>query len=301
MSATTGIALLPCNSGFIYSCVKNSYKYKLSLAEWSVHRDIENNLLDHLDFPLFAKTECGIDAVEYVSTFFRDSSMAYIKELHKKSIDVGVKNVLIMVDNEGYIGDLDKAQRTKSIENHYKWVDAAKILGCHSIRVNAGGMGSEEEVSKATVDGLNKLSEYSEKQGICVIVENHGGYSSNAKWLFNVISNVNRPNCGTLPDFGNFCIKKEKVEGEDICVSEYDRYMGMKELMPYAKGVSAKSYSFNDAGNETTIDYRRILEIVKKSGYKGYIGIEYAGEDLSSKEGILATKKLIERVFSELE
>ena len=243
--------------------------------------------LTNLVFPEFSKKNFDIHAVEYVNQFFKDAGKEYLTELKSRTDDLGVENVLIMVDREGDLGGADDAKRQQAVENHYKWIEAAKFLGCHSIRVNARGRGTMEEVAKAAVDGLGKLTEYASKDNIGVIVENHGGYSSNGKWMSDVIRKVNHPNCGTLPDFGNFVISREEV---------YDRYLGMKELMPYAKGVSAKANAFDEEGNETKSDFYKILKIVKEAGYTGYIGIEYEGRELSEVEGVLATKRLLEKV-----
>lgn len=271
--------------------------FEISLAEWSLHKALQSGKITNLDFPAIAKNEFGISIVEYVNQFFKDKAndTAYLNELLKRCKDNGVKNHLIMIDGEGGLGEVDSAIRTKAIENHYRWVDAAKYLGCKTIRVNAYGKGSREEVAKAAVDGLSRLGEFAEKVGINVIVENHGGYSSNGKWLSGVMKEVGRKNVGTLPDFGNFCIERKPNEWQ-VCLEEYDRYVGTKELMPYAKGVSAKTNNFDAQGNETATDYAKILKIVKESGFKGIIGIEYEGDKLSEYDGIKATKALLQRV-----
>lgn len=274
------------------SCSQELF-FKISLAEWSLHRALKADEMTNLDFPVRAKEEFGIEAVEYVSTFFESADEAYLAQLKKVCDDHGVTSVLIMVDGEGNLGDTDEAKRIEAVENHHKWVDAAKYLGCHSIRVNARGEGTEEEVAEAAKDGLRRLCEYAQNQNINVIVENHGGYSSDGQWLSGVIAGVGMPNCGTLPDFGNFTIDRDK----DI---KYDRYKGVKELMPYAKGVSAKSHNFDAEGNETNTDYAKMLKIVKDAGYTGYIGIEYEGGELSEAEGIMATKKLLKHVGKDL-
>jgi len=261
--------------------------FKISIAEWSLNKMLFAKKLTNLEFPEFSKKNFDIHAVEYVNVFFKDAGKEYLTELKSRTDDLGVENVLIMVDAEGNLGEADDAKRQQAVENHYKWVEAAKFLGCHSIRVNARGRGTMEEVAEAAVDGLGKLTEYGSKENIGVIVENHGGYSSNGKWMSDVIRKVDDPNCGTLPDFGNFFITREE---------EYDRYLGMKELMPYAKGVSAKANAFDDEGNETKSDFYKILKIVKEAGYTGYIGIEYEGRELSEVEGVLATKRLLEKV-----
>ena len=299
VSVSMGAAILTDISAFgIFN--RNTNALKISLAEWSINRALYANELSNLDFPVYARNEFGINAVEYVSRFFKGTGMDYLSELLNRTRDHGVMNLLIMIDDEGNLGDLYDPARIQAVERHFRWVDAAKILGCHSIRVNAGGEGTAEEVGKAAIDGLGRLTEYAEKQEINVIVENHGGYSSNAKWLVNVISQVNSKYCGTLPDFGNFCIRKGIVDGKETCFNEYDRYQGVEELMPFAKGVSAKSHDFNDQGNETSTDYRKMIQIIRNAGYTGHIGIEYEGNRLSEKEGIIATKRLLEKAYNEL-
>ncbi|QRR00004.1 sugar phosphate isomerase/epimerase family protein [Dyadobacter sandarakinus] len=268
--------------------------FDISLAEWSLHKELFAKKLDNLDFPALAKKEFGISIVEYVNQFFKDKAenKTYLNDLIKRQKDNGVTAHLIMIDGEGGLGELDAAVRNKAVENHYKWVEAAKYLGCKTIRVNAFGKGSDEEIAKAAVDGLGKLGEFAAKTGINVIVENHGGSSSNGKWLSGVMKQVNLKNVGTLPDFGNFCI----VRNSTGCAESYDRYQGTQELMPFAKGVSAKTYDFDEKGNCVETDYAKILKIVKASGFKGIAGIEYEGSKLSEYDGIKATKALLERV-----
>ena len=259
-------------------------RFKISLAEWSLHKTLFAGKLDNLDFPKAAKQQFGIDAVEYVNQFFKDKAKDsdYLAELTKRAADEGVTNVLVMCDGLGNLGDPDSAARAKAIENHFPWVEAAKRLGCHSIRVNASSAGSFEEQQKLAADGLGRLADYASQMQMNVIVENHGGLSSNGAWLAGVMQLVAKPNCGTLPDFGTF--------------HDYDRYRGVEELMPFAKGVSAKSHEFDDAGNEVRTDYERMLRLVVGAGYHGYVGIEYEGTALPEAEGILATKKLLDRI-----
>jgi sugar phosphate isomerase/epimerase len=275
--------------------------FMISLAQWSLNKSLFGGKLDNLDFARKAREDFGIEAIEYVNQFFADKAQDenYLKEMIKRADDNGVKSLLIMIDNEGELGSTNDAERTKAVENHYKWVDAAKTLGCHSIRVNAAGRGTAEEVAAAAVDGLGSLSAYAAKAGLNVIVENHGGYSSDGSWLSGVMKQVNMDNCGTLPDFGNFCIKSDPNDWS-VCEEEYDRYQGVEELMPFAKAVSAKANDFDENGDEVRTDYKRILQIVKNAGYKGYIGIEYEGSKLSEDEGIRATKALLEKYGKEL-
>jgi len=262
--------------------------FKISLAQWSLHKTLFGGKLDNLDFPRAAKEEYGVEGVEYVNQFFKDKAKdtAYIGELAKRSAEAGVANILIMCDGLGDLGNPDAAARTKAVENHFPWVEAAKRLGCHSIRVNAASKGSFEEQQKLAADGLGRLADYAAQMGMNVIVENHGGLSSNGAWLAGVMKMVGKPNCGTLPDFGNF--------------HDYDRYRGVEELMPFAKGVSAKSHEFDADGNEVRTDYRRMLRLVLGAGYHGWVGIEYEGSALPEPEGILATKRLLEKVRAEI-
>ncbi|WP_341215145.1 sugar phosphate isomerase/epimerase family protein [uncultured Wocania sp.] len=274
--------------------------FKISLAQWSLHKKIRNGEMSPFDFAKEAKS-LGFEAIEYVSGLYKKevNEMGIdevVKKLKAESEKHGVKNLLIMIDGEGNLATSDENELKSALEKHKKWVDAAKALGCHSIRVNAHGDGTYDEVLNQAVVGLTKLSEYAQTKGINILVENHGGFTSNGQWLSSVMAKVNMPNCGTLPDFGNFCIKRKK----DGCEDEYDKYKGIKELMPYAKAVSAKSYDFDEQGNETVIDYVRILQTVKDAGYSGYIGIEYEGSRLGEEEGIIATKKLLEKAAGEV-
>ena len=277
--------------------------FNISLAEWSLHRSLYSGDMDHLDFAKIAKDEFGIDAVEYVNSFFFEKAKdkVYLKEMRSRADDLGVSSLLIMCDNEGSLGDPDTAKRNKAVENHYKWHEAAKYLGCHSIRVNAylteslhgletgdySKTGSYKDQIGLAADGLRKLTEFGEGIGMNTIVENHGGLSSDGGWLAAVMKEVDHPMCGTLPDFGNF-----RIEGDKW----YDRYKGVEELMPFAKAVSAKSHDFDSNGNETNTDFFKMMDIVSNAGYEGYVGIEYEGSVMDEISGIRATKTLLERV-----
>jgi len=272
--------------------------FKISLAEWSFHNDLRAGKMDNLDFAAKARSfEC--EGLEYVNQFFMDKAKdkTYLKEMNNRADSEGVKNVLIMIDREGQLADVDSKKRSLAIENHHKWIDAAHFLGCHAIRVNLGGGIEKGEATKAAIDSLHKLADYSKDSNINILVENHGGFSSDGVWLSNVMKNVERENCGTLPDFGNFCIEKNK---ERECVNEYDKYKGFAEILPFAKGVSAKSIEFDKMGNETTIDYFKMMKMVKDSGYTGFIGIEFGTSTGSEEEGVKLTRDLLIRAGSQV-
>lgn len=275
-------------------------RYDISLAQWSIrefHRakPQDANYLDPLDFATYAKNTCGISGLEYVNSFYqgKEGDEAYFNELKKRADGEGVKSLLIMCDGCGTVGDPDEAKRKQTVQKHLPWMQAARQLGCHSIRVNAGSAGSFEEQQKLAADGLTKLAEAAEPYGLNVIVENHGGLSSNGAWLSGVMKMVNLPTIGTLPDFGNFTINRMTGEA-------YDRYKGTAELMPFAKGVSAKSHAFDAEGNEMKSDYFRLMKIVADSGYRGYIGVEWEGSKPGTTKGILLTKALIEKATAAL-
>jgi L-ribulose-5-phosphate 3-epimerase len=266
------------------------WPFKISLAEWSLNKSLFGRTdlkITNLDFPRIAR-RLGIEGLEYVNQFFMDKARDkdYLAELNKRVKDNNCKSVLIMCDNEGNLGAVEKAKRLETIENHIKWLEAAKTLGCHSIRVNARSEGSYEEQQKLAADGLHGLCEKAKPFGLNVIVENHGGLSSNGEWLVGVIKLVDLPNCGTLPDFGNF--------------ADYDRYKGVEEMMPYAKGVSAKATEFDDEGNVVSTDFPRMMKIVLDAGYHGYVGIESGSTDkMSEIDAIKATKRVLERIQRE--
>ncbi len=331
MLAIASIMLVSCNTGSKSQAGKSAGAeqtdlteektpdFQISLAQWSLHNaffgpalkdwdsfsrmlkespdDVLQGELDPVDFPEIA-AGYGIYTIELVNTFYfgKVGDDDYWKRFKQKCGDAGVNVGLIMCDALGDLGDADPEARQQTVENHYPWVDKAAYLGARSIRVNAAGEGTMEEVAANVVDGLTKLAEYGASRGINIIVENHGGYSSNGAWLAGIMEQVAMDNVGTLPDFGNFCIER----GPDGCIKEYDRYKGIAELMPYAKGVSAKSHIFDENGNEVESDFFRIMKIVRDAGFKGYVGIEFEGGQLSEDEGIRATKALLEKVFKEL-
>lgn len=272
--------------------IKNSELFfKISLAEWSFHRSLKSGKMDNLDFAARSRS-LGCEGVEYVNGFFKDKAkdMSYLKDMKLRADAEGQQNVLIMIDGEGSLADVNIKGRLKAIENHYKWVEAAHFLGCHAIRVNLAGGKDKADAVKAGVDSLSKLSEFAQGSNINVLVENHGGFSSNGEWMTDVFSQIKNKNCGTLPDFGNFCITKNKNKE---CLDAYDRYKGMKELLPFAKAVSAKSYDFDTDGNETTIDFYKMIEMVKDVNYNGFIGIEFEGHGMTEDKGISLTRDLL--------
>ena len=291
VAATAAVAAVP---RWAFAGEEKVVPFRISLAEWSLHRAIRGGELTNLDFARVSKDEFGIDGIEYVSQLWEDKQAGaeYLAKVKKAAADAGVQNVLIMVDAEGALGDADDAARTKAIDNHKKWLEAAKELGCHAIRVNAQSSGSYADQLALAADGLSRLGEIADQYGLNVLVENHGGLSSNGAWLAGVMKRAARPNVGTLPDFGNFCISGR---GTPEAVW-YDRYQGMEELMPFAKAVSAKSYDFNDAGDCTETDYYRVMKTVFNHGYGGWVGIEYEGSAVGEYEGIKKTKALLEKI-----
>lgn len=256
--------------------------FKISLAQWTINKELKSGAIDNLDFAKVA-SDHGIYAIEYVNQFFMEKAQdtSYLAEMKKRASDHGVESVLLMCDREGDLGDPDEATRSQAVDNHRKWIDAAKYLGCHSIRVNAASKGSFDEQVKLAADGLARLTAIGDASGINVIVENHGGLSSNADWLAAVIEMVDHPRCGTLPDFGNF-----KIDDDE----SYDSYRGIDKLMPYAKGVSVKDVVWDDDVNESSLDFERMLKIVLDHEFHGYCGIEYGGF-----EGLNASRKRLEQ------
>jgi len=277
---------------------------EISLAEWSLHRALQSGKLDHLDFPAKARNEFGISAVEYVNGFFGGKKMdyktagkdtAYLNELLKRSKDAGVFNHLLMVDDEGPLSTNNEKERLTAVDDHKKWVEAAKLLGCRTMRVNLHGEGSPEERKTAAVDSLGRLGDFAKSMKINIVAENHGSVTSNGAWVAEVMKQVSRDNVGTLPDFGNFCLSDPWGPIQNGCKEMYDPYKGVEEMMPFAKGVSAKTYDFDANGEQPLLDYKRLIGIVKKSGFKGYIGIEFEGNTQPEEEGIRKTKLLLAR------
>ncbi len=279
-------------------------RFKISLAEWSLHRALKAGKIEHLDFPRIAKNDFGIDAVEYVNGFFGGSKMnfkeaaknkTYLNELLQRSKDAGVYNHLIMVDEEGKLASSDLKEAMKAAEDHKKWIEAAAFLGCATVRVNLHGEGNPDAKKDSSVKVLSELGRFAKPMNINVVVENHGSDSSRGVWLADVMKRINLSNVGLLPDFGNFCISHPWGTTQEGCDNAYDRYKGVEEMLPFAKGVSAKTYDFDENGEQPLIDYKKLMGIVKASSFKGYIGIEYEGNSGNEEEGIRKTKALLEK------
>lgn len=290
---------------FIPEAKASSLQFEISLAQWSLHKSLFSGKISTLDFPGITKNTYGLSAVEYVNQFFKDKAedAAYLQELKNRCNDNGVYSHLIMVDQEGELSSTSEKERNNAVENHYKWITAAKELGCTSIRVNLHGHGynTDQDWVNASVDGLGKLVSFSEKHKMNVLVENHGQLSSKGNLVAEVMKQVNNPYCGTLPDFGNFCVARRDGDlWESPCIETYDYYKGVKEMLPYAKGISAKAFLFDENGNEPNIDYNKLFKLIQKSGFNGYVGIEYEGDSLSEEEGIKATIALLEKTRKNL-
>lgn len=315
-TATGGAAAAVLAAGLPLSILTDEKKelfFNIAISQFSFASQFWTKQLNPLDFPA-KSNQLGISGLDYCSMFFADKAkdQVWLNDLKKRAADNGCYNLRIMVDGEGVLGDLNETLRLKAVDNHHKWMDAAATLGCPMIRVNVEGEGDKDAVSHAAVDSLGRLIEYGSKQNVDVIVENHVGISCNAAWLANVMKQVNSPHCGTLADFGNFCINRTKPETMDIagymktkCLGEYDRYKGIAELMPYAKGVHAKTHLFNASGDDTETDFYKMFKIIKDSGFKGWVSIEYEGglfkmykpdgPYLGDYDGVVETKKLVEK------
>lgn len=282
---------------------KDDLFFSISLAQWSLHRSLQKGLLDPQNFPVKARKDFDLGAVEYVNQFFMDKATdkSWLSDLKSKCTDNDVKSLLIMIDNEGALAATSNVERVLAIENHYKWIEAAAFLGCHSIRVNLHGDGTEEEWKSASIKSLVQLTNFAKDYNVNVIVENHGQWSSKGSLVAEIMNAVNLKECGTLPDFGNFCVKRR--DGDlwgSPCVEVYDKYKGIDEMMPFAKGISSKTFEFDSEGNETTIDFKRMLKIIKKHKFNGHIGIEYEGQSDDEDQGIRNTIALLKRIGKEL-
>lgn len=280
------------------------FHFELSLAQWSLHKSLFANEISTLDFPVVARKSYDIGAVEYVNQFFYEKAKdkTFLAELKKRCDDNGVVSSLIMIDKEPELASSDAKERAAGVEGHKKWIDAAKFLGCTAIRINLHGRGTLDQWTKGSVESLRKLSAIGKPLGVRILVENHGGFSSSGKNMAEVMRLVNDSNVGTMPDFGNFCVRRE-VPGDlwdSACVERYDIYQGVAEMMPYAGAFSAKSFNFDAQGNESTIDFLAMFKLMRASKYRGYVGIEYEGEKMSEDAGIRATKKLVEKVRDQL-
>jgi len=262
-------------------------KIRISLGQWSLHKAMGRRLLSNLDFPRVAREQFGIEGLEFVNFLWEAPTSDYIQRVKRAMSSTATKAVLMMCDGEGLMAHSVKEKRLQTAANHYKWVDIAAELGAHAIRANLGA--EKEPKTPAEVDAVvnyaaesfRKLAEYGASRKVNVVVENHGGVSSDPVAMARVIKAVKLPNLGVLPDFGNFA-------------KEVDRYDAIAKFMPYAKAVTFKCVDFKD-GKETTMDMDRLMKSVLDSGYRSWVGIEYGGDRLTEYEGIQAAKNYLER------
>ena len=303
--ASTG-ALGISSLGYLSCESQKEIFFKLSLAQWSLHKAIRGGEMSPYLFAEKSK-DLGFTGLEYVNQLYDDvmksedkssSIKNFILKNNQLASDNGMDNVLIMIDEEGDLAGEDEEKRLKSIDNHKFWIDTAAEMNCTSVRLNLYGSKDIETWKALSIDSLSKLGEHAKGTGLNVIVENHGRITSNIPELMNAINGVNMDNVGTLPDFGNFCMADEGYGSvfDGTCETVYDFYKGVEEMMPKAFAVSAKSNDFDGNGDEKTIDYMKMLKIVKSFGYTGYIGVEYEGKRLSEVEGIKATRDLLIKV-----
>lgn len=284
--------------------------FKMSLAQWSFNKSFRSGGVSPYEFARLA-SELGFEGLEYVNQLYPDvmdsedksaAIAAFVEKNNVLAAQYKLQNVLIMIDSEGDLASSDENTRSEAIANHKLWIDAANQMGCSAVRLNLFGESDPEKWVANSIQSLTDLADYAADKNINVIVENHGRLSSNVPVLMKVINGTGKSNCGTLPDFGNFCIAEEGYGSlfDGSCKEFYDPYKGVSEMIVKAFGVSAKSYDFDEEGNETTLDYNRLIKIVKDAGYKGFVGVEYEGSRLSEEEGIIATKTLLEKIGAKL-
>ncbi len=272
---------------------------KYSLAQWTFHKQLFSGEMNTIDF-IDTAAHLGFEGIEYVNQFFKNQAhdQDLIDAINASTARHGIRSLLIMVDGEGDLGNPNLSDRKQAIANHKKWVDMAYKLGCHSIRVNAYGTGDRDSVWQQCKTSIIDLADYASSKKINILIENHGGYSSDATWLKSLIIATQRDNVGSLPDLDNWCTRRDngKLWGGN-CIDRYDAYAGMMELLPHAHAISIKSKAFLPDGEEKTIDYPRIIPKIKASGYSGYLGVEYEGTDLSPVDGAVMTRALVEKYW----
>ena len=258
-------------------------KDDISLAAWSLVREFREGKWKNLDLPRICREDFGINGLEFVNSFFELPTERYLNQLKKNAAEHGVTLVLIMVDGEGNMSAMEKKERMQAALNHRKWVDIAASLGCHAIRCNVGGPSKDydQDTMKRAADSFGNLVEYASQYPLNVILENHGGASSNPDMMIGLMKAINSPNFGTLPDFGN--------------IYEFDRYESIRKLVAYAKGISVKT-KFKPNGTHPDYDLEKLLKICMEEGYHGFYGIEQESPDANSWQAVRWSKAVIDRV-----
>jgi sugar phosphate isomerase/epimerase len=288
------------DTGIEESGFKSESKPKLVLAQWTFNKDLFAGKMTTIDFVNKA-AEMGFDGVEFVSQFIKDkvNDDAYLAELKLASETAGIKNTMISVDvSEAKLGSSDPDERDIATAKHKEWIVAASKLNCPTIRVNAHGDGSADEMMSAMFNSVKELANFGKSYNVGVTIENHGQYSSDGKWLSQLIGKLVPYGVGSVADFDNWCIEREggKLWGTP-CIKEYDRYLGMKELLPTARSVSVKAFDFDEQGNAIKTDFKRMFQLIKEAQYDEYLAIEFEGHDMDPIEGIRKTLELVDQCW----
>lgn len=243
-------------------------KDDISLAAWSLNRSFfVGAKWKLLDLPRIVRTEFGINGLELVNSFFENPMMRYLQQLKNNAAGHGVAFVLIMVDGEGDMIAVDRKQRMQAAVAHRKWVDIAHYLGCHAIRCNLGGAfrnnewKSDGDLVNRAAESFGNLLEYARGADLNVVIENHGGASSDPEILPRVMKAVNSPHFGTLPDFGNV-----NPGGDPVQL--------LRSVLPWAKGISVKASWLPDGTHTQAWDLEKMIGICRDAGYHGFWGIE---------------------------
>ncbi|WP_173021370.1 serine hydrolase [Lewinella sp. W8] len=267
---------------------------RYSLGQWSFHRELFSGEMTSIDF-VEAAAELGFDGVEYVNQFFLDrvEDHAFLDSLAAAAAAADIAGVMLLVDNAGNLGASDPGERQRAIEQHLAWVGAARQLGCPIMRVNAHGDGTPDEIMAACEAAIRPLAVAAGREGVQIVIENHGGISNDGEWLAELVGRLADVGVGSLADFDNWCVERENGQLWGApCTNRYDRYRGMMDLMPTAVGVSVKAFNFDAAGEEPDIDFGTMFDIIHAHDYRGFLGIEYEGDALPAREGIAATLAL---------
>jgi sugar phosphate isomerase/epimerase len=250
-------------------------KNDISLANWSIVQSFRAGKWKLLDMPRILRDVLKINGLEYVNTFFENPTIEYLRKLKRNCEDYGMTSVLVMVDDEGNTASLDKAERMQAAVAHRKWIDIAHYLGCHAIRCNLRGGPKEwqqdKDVAKRGAEVFLDILEYAKGSGLNVLIENHGGASSDPDVLLELMRLVNHPKFGMLVDTGNWN-------------PGVDRYEATRKLIRYGKGMSVKGTW--GPNKRADFDMEKLLQVCIDGGYHGWWGIEVGWR---RPEGVQAT------------
>lgn len=268
------------------SAARSKRKPILSCETYSLRSYFGSKEITYLTVPKLLK-QMGIPGVTYNDIWMESWDNAYLDRIKRACREAGVKITGLIC--EGNLATQDEAKWEEQIRTDEKKMRAAAYLGAPIVRLNIGGLGDEKLDAtigvQRVIAAFKRLLPLAKELNVKMTIENHGGVSKKADWILEIIKGTDPKWVGACLDFGNW--------PDEIRNSE------SAKLAPYAYHTHVKCHTFTSEGEDTNKDYKYLLGLLKNSGYRYAVSIEYEGPD-DQKVGVAKSRDLILKYWPEL-